>query len=535
MPMIATTDFASALLGALKGGSSEKFSDRQNEARKLIDTSPARHICLVGGARSGKTFLFGRAIVGRALKFKRSRHAILRLRSNAARASISLDTLPKVVEICFPGEKMEERRHDGYFEFQNGSQIWIGGLDDKERVEKILGNEYASIYFNEASQIPYSSVVIALTRLAQNIHGLPQKAYYDLNPSNTGHWTARLFGEGRDPVSMQPVSDSAAYVRMFLNPVDNKQNLSPEFIESLASLPERQRKRFYEGQYSDATENALFTYEQIEALRVDPSVIPEGKRQKVVVAVDPSGAASQDSDNDHVGIIVAAKGHDGHGYVLADLSVRDGPAAWARIAVDAYHRHKADAIIAEINFGGAMVEFTIKSCDPNVRVKTVTASRGKAQRASPVSMLYARGLVHHAGRFAALEDELCGFGEGGYLGEGSPDRADAAIWALTYLLLNRVAGEGLLAWYAMEAAKVEGRAPPPAPDVHTNPKPLWQTPAKPVEQLARFRVPDGISNLYTATGRTINVSVDRIVEVTPEEAAPLRLAGWQQVQVEPVA
>lgn len=107
-----------------------------------------------GGARSGKTFLIIRAIIYRALQGERSRHAILRFHANAARASIALDTLPKVMRLCFPDLSLKERRQDGFFELPNGSRIWIGGLDDKDRVEKILGLEYSTVFLNELLKFP---------------------------------------------------------------------------------------------------------------------------------------------------------------------------------------------------------------------------------------------------------------------------------------------------------------------------------------------------------------------------------------------
>jgi phage terminase large subunit-like protein len=63
----------------------------------------------------------------------------------------------------------------------------------------------------------------------------------------------------------------------------------------------------------------------------------------------------------------------------------------------------------------------------------VTASRGKAQRAEPFSALYEQGKVRHVGYLSDLEDELAGFSTFGYTGERSPNRADAAIWALASL------------------------------------------------------------------------------------------------------
>ncbi|HXW72400.1 MAG TPA: phage terminase large subunit [Methylocella sp.] len=428
------------------------FSAAQEAARRLLE-GPQRYTCLAGGTRSGKTFLIIRAIVMRALQEKDSRHAILRFRANAARASITLGTLPQVVRLCFPGLVLKEHRQDGYFALPNGSRIWIGGLDDKDRVEKILGLEFATVFLNEASQIPYSSALVAFTRLAQQTREIRQQAYVDLNPSGKSHWTNLLFGEKRDPVSKRLVQDPENYQRAFLNPCDNTENLSNDFILSLDNLPEKQRKRFYEGVYVDEIDGALWTYEIIDTNRCVAEEINEEKRSAVVVAVDPSGAAGRDDFcADEIGLIVAARGFDGHCYILEDLSCRDAPSVWGRLAVTAFHRSRADCIVAEANFGGDMVRATIHASDRNVPVRLVTASRGKAVRAEPISVRYAQGQVHHVGRFPKLEDQLCAFSSSGYMGAGSPDHADAAIWALTHLF-GQSDGLGIIEFYKRQAEK----------------------------------------------------------------------------------
>ncbi len=426
------------------------FSAGQDAARRLLDGSQ-RYTCLAGGTRSGKTFLIVRAIVGRALQAERSRHAILRFHANAARASIALDTLPQVLRICFPGVVAKERRQDGFFELPNESRIWVGGLDDKERVEKILGLEYSTVFLNEASQIPYGSALIAFTRLAQVAPNILQRAFVDLNPVGKSHWTNVLFGDKRDPVSMQRLKDPQNYRRAFLNPTDNAPNLSPEFLASLSNLPERQRKRFFEGVYVDDIDGSLWSYEIIEANRCAPQDISESQRAAVVVAVDPSGAAGHDDlGADEIGIVVAARGFNGDGYILDDRSCREAPGVWGRRAVVAFHEYRADCIVAESNFGGEMVRATIQAADQNVPVRLVTASRGKAVRAEPISVRYAQGAVHHAGRFAKLEDQLCAFSASGYNGPGSPDHADAAIWALTHLFAADD-GAGIIEFYRRAA------------------------------------------------------------------------------------
>ncbi len=433
-----------------------RFSAGQELARRLLE-GPQRYTCLAGGTRSGKTFLIVHAIVARALIAPESRHAILRFHANAARASIALDTLPNVMRLCFPRTKLKEHRQDGFFELPNKARIWVGGLDDKERVEKILGLEYVSIFLNEASQIPYASALIAFTRLAQSVPGLAQRAYVDLNPTSKAYWTNLLFGKKRDPVSMQPLADPENYARAFLNPPDNATNLSAQFLASLANLPERQRKRFFDGVYVDEIDGALWTYEIIESARCDPDAISEEKRASVVVALDPSGAAGRDDlGADEIGLVVAARGIDGDCYILADLSCREAPAVWGRRAVVAFHDYRADCIVAESNFGGEMVRATIQAADPNVPVRLVAASRGKAVRAEPISVRYAQRQVHHAGRFGKLEDQLCAFTSAGYGGSGSPDHADAAIWALTYLF-DLADGSGIIEFYRREVDGISGR------------------------------------------------------------------------------
>ena len=313
------------------------FSAGQDAARFLLD-GPQRYTCLTGGTRSGKTFLIIRAILERASNAPDSRHALLRFRANAAKASIAQETLPRVMRLCFPGLKLREHRSDGIFELENGARLTIGGLDDAHRVEKILGLEYASVFLNEASQISYDSALIAFTRLAQVVPELAQRAYVDLNPTSKTHWTNVLFGEKRDPLSNRRLPQPELYARAFLNPRDNAENLTPEFLQSLAALPERKRKRFYEGVYVEEVDDALWSYEIFDRYRCDEAAIAPNERRSVVVAVDPSGAAGRDdTGSDEIGIIVAARGTDGAAYILADRSCRESPAVWSRRVVTAYH------------------------------------------------------------------------------------------------------------------------------------------------------------------------------------------------------
>ena len=412
---------------------------------------------LFGGSRSGKTFLHVRNIVMRALKAPGSRHAILRFRYNHVKASIVLDTFPKVMELCFPGIKATMHSQDGYAELPNDSQMWFAGLDDKERTEKILGQEYATLYFNECSQIPYGSVGLAVTRLAQKVYQvidgkqgelLRPRAFYDCNPPSKAHWTYNQFVLKRDPETKLPLVKPDDYGYFQINPQDNAENLSDGYLGTLQGLSARLRKRFLDGEFADATPNALFSDEVIEKWRSIGGTLPEFVR--VVVAVDPSGSGDADNaDNDAIGIVVCGLGIDGNAYVLEDCTVKAGPATWGNVATSAYDRHSADVVVGEINYGGAMVEHVIQSARRRTPYKQVTATRGKAVRAEPISALYEQGKVRHVGNFRELEDELVAFSTSGYTGGGSPNRADALVWALTELFPGIVAGKREAVPYTM--------------------------------------------------------------------------------------
>lgn len=188
------------------------------------------------------------------------------------------------------------------------------------------------------------------------------------------------------------------------------------------------------------TPGALWTRETLQENRRHKDELPEMRR--IVVAVDPATSVGRNSDE--TGIIVAGLGEDGHGYILADLSGKYTPAQWATIVVAACYKHQADRVVAEVNQGGDMVEHTLRTFDTQISYKSVHATRGKMARAEPIAALDSRGWIHHAGVFAALEDQMCRFDPAA--GGASPDRVDARIWALTELMMNKKPTEGPRLW-----------------------------------------------------------------------------------------
>jgi phage terminase large subunit-like protein len=405
---------------------------------------PARHVLAYGGSRSGKTFGFCEIVAGRALAAPGSRHLIARLHNIDVRQSVMLDTWPKMMKEAYPDVDYDINKADQFAKLSDGSEVWFGGLDDKDRIEKILGKEYATIYPNETSQIVFQTILILRTRLAQacflrNGDRLPLKMLYDLNPTGRGHWTYREFIEKVRPDNGMPIAaDSRAWVMM--NPSDNP-HLPPEYHEELDGLPDRQRQRFRDGKYLSEVPGSLWSI--ADRTSEDGRVIPgiETLRRadhpplaRVVIGVDPSG--SDGTGGDLQGIVVVGLGTDGSGYVLADRSCRLSPEGWARVVAKTAREFGADRVVAERNFGGAMVESVIRAADANIPVTLVTASRGKIVRAEPVAALYERGIVHHVGNFPDLEEQLGMTTTSGYQGGGSPDRMDALVWACSELMLG---------------------------------------------------------------------------------------------------
>jgi phage terminase large subunit-like protein len=183
------------------------------------------------------------------------------------------------------------------------------------------------------------------------------------------------------------------------------------------------RQELY-GEILDNVDGALWTRKLIDDARVDnaPPLV------RVVVAIDP--AVTGNATSDETGIVAAGIASNGDYFVLDDKSIRTTPDAWARVAVELYHKHQADKIVAETNNGGDMVILLLKQVDASIATKKVTATRGKQLRAEPISSLYEQGKVHHVGYFSELETQMC---EWTPTSAESPDRLDALVWAITEL------------------------------------------------------------------------------------------------------
>lgn len=277
---------------------------------------------------------------------------------------------------------------------------------------------------------------------------------HNCNPPSKLHWSYQLFKLKRKPGTKEELPNPDNYVEMRINPDDNRENLPDEYFGILDSMSAAKRLRFRAGEWASEVNGALWALEDrtaqdgakilgLDTTRRNPDQVPELVR--VVVAVDPSGTKG-DGGGDDIGIVVAGKGVDGRAYVLADRTCQLSPEGWGRRAVEAFHEFEADRVLGERNFGGDMVRFVVQTADKRAPYKEVNASRGKVVRAEPVAALYEKGLVSHVGALDDLEDQMCNFTAAGYVGEGSPDRADALVWALTELMLDGSTYDASMAW-----------------------------------------------------------------------------------------
>lgn len=213
---------------------------------------------------------------------------------------------------------------------------------------------------------------------------------------------------------------------------DNAANLSRVALAELRTRYEGTRagQQELEGLLLSDVSGALWSHDRLDETRVRNA--PQMSR--IVVGVDPAVTSGEDAD--HTGIVVVGKSHDGHIYVLEDLSMKGSPHACMTKAVSAYHRWMADVVVAEKNNGGDYLEGVIRTVDQNVSYKTVTATRGKVLRAEPIAALWEQSRAHIVGSLAKLEDEMTSYTsdfDRANKGQDSPDRLDAMCYAATEL------------------------------------------------------------------------------------------------------
>ena len=246
-----------------------KPTTTQKKALALLKDG-AKHILLYGGSRSGKTTVLVMAIIYRALRFAGSRHLICRFRAKDARSSVLRETLFPWLDNTVGKDGYTYLVHESVITLFNGSEIWIGGLGDKEQADKILGHEYNTIYFNEISQLSYAAVTTAYSRLAMRVEGCRNLFFYDCNPGSPLHWAYKIFVLKRAFNSGEALEKPELYETMLLNPEDNRENLPEDYISDILDvLPEKQRARFRDGLWVKAEGVIYDRFDESMILKAD--------------------------------------------------------------------------------------------------------------------------------------------------------------------------------------------------------------------------------------------------------------------------
>ena len=318
-----------------------------------------------------------------------------------------------ILAICSNAERPHYAVSKRRLEWPNGSRTLIFSADEPERLR---GKQHRKLWCDEVAAWRYDE------SWDQAMFGLR----IGDNPQAVVTTTPRPIQIVKDLIADPDtiVTRGSTY--------DNRANLTPTFFSKVIRKYEGTRlgRQELNAELLDDNPRALWQRDNIDKYRV--AAAPTLRR--VVVGLDPNVKNRNDDPNDDLdeaGIIVAGIGDDGDFYVLADLTIDAGPNEWGKAAVKAYRDHKADRIIGEVNNGGDMIEMLLRTVDQNVSYKSVTATRGKAIRAEPISALYEQGRVHHVGALSKLEDEQCDFDP--VTTVKSPNRMDALVWSLTEL------------------------------------------------------------------------------------------------------
>lgn len=247
-------------------------TEKQRQALQLLHSDDYSDVMLFGGRRSGKTYVITRDIIAACLQFAFLRALIARSRLNHVKASIWNQTLLPMLA-TLPNEVYEANKSELIVRFYNGSEIILAGFDDAERIDKHLGMEFAIIYANECSTIDYGAILLAQSSLAQNIQGFKNKMYYDMNPPAPTHWTYKLFKEKLNPKDDTPLAHPERYVSLLMNPTDNTENLTEDYIDRLNQLPDRERRRYLLGEFVKP-EGAIYDAFDIDKHSIDLEDLP---------------------------------------------------------------------------------------------------------------------------------------------------------------------------------------------------------------------------------------------------------------------
>ena len=375
----------------------------------------------LAGRGWGKTRAGAEWVRHRIKKGDKIVHCVAPTKGDVRRVMVEGDS--GLLNVCWKGDKTYRGKHIGFpvwsptnntLTWENGSKAVFFSAEDPERLR---GPQAYSAWTDELCAWRNAQETWDMMMFGLRLGRKPQ-VFITTTPKTT-KLLRNIISDPKTHISKGSTFDNAA-------------NLADTFLDAVKKTYEGTRLGRQElyAEILDEASGALWNRELLFKCEVDRDEVPPLSR--IVVSVDP--AVTNKTDSDMTGIVVAGIDQDGTAYVLEDHTDRYSPKEWAAKAIELYHEHMADRIVAERNQGGDMVRHTLQTEDENVPIKLVHASRGKMARAEPVSALYEQGKVKHVKGLNDLEDQMVQWEPLGSI--GSPDRLDAMVWALTDLSLN---------------------------------------------------------------------------------------------------
>ena len=451
------------------------FTEKQQQILKEVKyglTNKYKEICLYGGRRSGKTFLLLDILIQRALVAPASKHVICRNTYSTIYASIWNDTIQNQMMQIDKYQKIFEKckfnKNNLSITFPNDSVIYLKGLDN---TEKSLGTEFATIYFNECSEIPYQKLEVASGLASKReiiiqdkvLGPLPTIKMYDFNPPYKTHWTYKYFIEHVNPET-QEQRKKEEIDKIFierLNPIDNVNNIDQDYINvELKSRGADYAKRFAEGEFLEYKQNAVFSWEDIQTLKNHDyndltlrALLVKASINMIVIGVDPAVSTNEKSDLTGISVCGYSQQNDMY-FIIEDMSGKYTPEQTAKEVVEIALKWQTQNVVIEVNQGGDYLSSIL-----NLKAKeygtylTIEEVRGnsfknfdeanvfqnpKLKRATAVKALIAQNKIKQIDSFfnskknllENLNQEMLE-----YTGVGkSPDRMDAMVYAIIFLM-----------------------------------------------------------------------------------------------------
>jgi phage terminase large subunit-like protein len=407
------------------------------EQKKLWKKSPKqREFCqeiakntytlLIGAGRSGKSLLVILEMFRFALKYPNTNQIIFRNTLSSAIAGIWSITIPEVIKNFFPALPLMDdfRINKTRYEitFPNGSRISLKGLDNTEKVQKLLSIEIQQVLFDEAHLIEFEHFGLILSRMPQKLNvPYENKVICCANWAPKSHWLKRFFLDKVNPETNSPHGLSVGLMKSVT--ADNLTIDAEQYTQSLLSGADRRTRLACAGTgFYDEAEGALWLQDDIK--RKDALEISD--YDDIVVGYDP--AVSNTKSSDGHGVCVAGKKADEYHVLHSFERIMDVNDCATEIC-HLYKDFNCSKVVVEVNSGGDFIPSLFAKIDPSVYCETVRATKGKILRAEPIAALYKNEKVYHANHFQELEEQMVTFNGFG----ASPNSLDALVWALTYL------------------------------------------------------------------------------------------------------